>query len=161
MGELQKISSQRACVDSMHLASLKKFLNWYEDAHRPLPWRIHKDPYKIWISEVMLQQTTSQAVIPFYEKFLKRFPSLSVLAKAQEKTVIKYWAGLGYYQRARNLHKAAKLLDQKGTWPNTFEELQKLPGFGPYTSRAVASLAFEEPVGVVDGNVVRAAFPLL
>jgi A/G-specific adenine glycosylase len=102
----------------------------------------------------MLQQTTTQAVIPFYERFLARFPTLKDLATAPQSEVLKYWAGLGYYSRARNLHKAAQELDQKG-FPQTAAELIEYPGFGPYTSRAVSSLAFDEPVGVLDGNVIR------
>ncbi|OFZ31690.1 MAG: A/G-specific adenine glycosylase [Bdellovibrionales bacterium RIFCSPHIGHO2_01_FULL_40_29] len=129
-------------------------LHWYRQNRRVLPWRAHKDPYKIWISEVMLQQTTVVAVIPFYEKFLRRFPTVHSLAKASENEVLEHWAGLGYYSRARNLHKAAKHLSVSGFY-RTAEQLLELPGFGPYTSRAVASLAFDEPVGVLDGNVIR------
>jgi A/G-specific adenine glycosylase len=102
----------------------------------------------------MLQQTTVTAVIPYYEKFLKRFPTVHSLASAPLEDVLEMWAGLGYYSRARNLHKAAQALAENG-FPKTAEELLKLPGFGPYTSRAVASLAFDEPVGVLDGNVIR------
>lgn len=128
---------------------------WYMTHKRPLPWRTTKDPYKIWISETMLQQTTTQAVIPYYEKFVERFPSLKSLALANEGDVFAHWSGLGYYSRAKNLHRAAKELFQMKDFPETQQELQKLPGFGPYTSRAVSSLAFEEDVGVLDGNVIR------
>ena len=127
---------------------------WYEENKRELPWRKNKDPYQIWISEVMLQQTTVVAVIPYYEKFMKRFPTLAALAKAKENEVLEYWAGLGYYSRARNLHKAALQL-ATAAFPNTAAQLITYPGFGPYTSRAVASLAFSEKVGVLDGNVIR------
>ncbi len=127
---------------------------WYFENRRELPWRKSKDAYRIWISEVMLQQTTTQAVIPYYEKFLGRFPSVELLAEASEKEVVKYWAGLGYYSRARNLHKASKLL-AIGGFPKTADSLIAFPGFGPYTSRAVSSLAFGEKVGVLDGNVIR------
>lgn len=127
---------------------------WYLENHRPLPWRADRDPYKIWISEVMLQQTTVTAVVPFYERFLKRFPNIKILAEAQQEEVLKYWSGLGYYSRARNLHKAAQQLHLTG-FPKTFQDLLKLPGFGPYTARAVSSLAFNEVVGVLDGNVIR------
>jgi A/G-specific adenine glycosylase len=127
---------------------------WFVQNHRELPWRQSRDPYRIWISEVMLQQTTTQAVIPYYERFLQRFPRLQNLADANEKEVLKYWAGLGYYSRARNLHKAAKILALSG-FPPSAQELIQLPGFGPYTSRAVSSLAFGEKVGVLDGNVIR------
>ncbi|HPI39483.1 MAG TPA: A/G-specific adenine glycosylase [Pseudobdellovibrionaceae bacterium] len=127
---------------------------WYKENHRTLPWRKNKDPYQIWISEVMLQQTTVTAVVPYYERFLNRFPNVSALAAADEKEVLKYWSGLGYYSRARNLHKAAQIL-ATAPFPKTYQELLKLPGFGPYTARAVSSLAFNEAVGVLDGNVIR------
>ena len=133
----------------------KKLLTWYKKYKRELPWRQTKDPYSIWISEVMLQQTTSKAVIPYYQNFLKRFPNLSTLAKANKKEVFSIWSGLGYYRRAENLMKSAKAIDKKQAFPKTYKELLKLPGFGPYSSRSVSSLAFEEPVGVLDGNVIR------
>lgn len=139
----------------MDLALKRKFLQWFEQNHRPLPWRKTQDPYAIWISEVMLQQTTSQAVIPYYDKFLALFPTVKDLATASEGEVLQAWAGLGYYSRARNLHKAAKAIAAMGDFPQTAAELLALPGFGPYTSRAVSSIAFEERVGVLDGNVIR------
>lgn len=129
-------------------------ITWYVANRRELPWRKDRNPYRIWISEVMLQQTTVTAVIPFYEKFMTRFPTLETLASAQENEVIEYWAGLGYYSRARNLHKSAIRLAGTG-FHQTAAELLELPGFGPYTSRAVSSLAFGEHVGVLDGNVIR------
>lgn len=128
--------------------------DWYKKHSRPLPWRQSKDPYKIWLSEVMLQQTTVVAVIPYFEKFTQRFPTVHSLATAPENEVMEAWAGLGYYSRARNLHKAAKHISANG-FPQTAAELIELSGFGPYTSRAVASIAFNEPVGVLDGNVIR------
>ena len=128
---------------------------WFEKNHRPLPWRASKKPYPIWVSEIMLQQTTVKAVIPFYEKFIKKFPSIKVLAQAPLDEVYRYWAGLGYYSRARNLHRSAKEISKKTSFPKTYKELLKLPGFGNYTARAVSSQAFGEAVGVVDGNVVR------
>lgn len=130
-------------------------IKWYEQNARALPWRKNRDPYRIWISEVMLQQTTVAAVIPFYERMLARFPKLADLATADLSDVYTMWTGLGYYSRARNLHKAAIELHQLGQFPKTAEQLITLPGFGPYTSRAVASLAFDEAVGVLDGNVIR------
>ncbi len=133
----------------------KKLLVWFTKNKRELPWRKTKDPYKIWISEVMLQQTTSTAVIPYYNRFIKKFPNISSLAKADKKDLFPVWAGLGYYKRAENLISAAKKLKKKKNFPKTHEELLKLPGFGSYTSRAVSSLAFEESVGVLDGNVIR------
>jgi len=132
----------------------EKLIQWYQKNKRTLPWRASRDPYKIWISEVMLQQTTVTAVLPFYEKFMNRFPSVKSLAKASLEDVYEYWAGLGYYSRARNLHKAAQLFAEKG-FPQKADELIEFPGLGPYTSRAVSSLAFNEKVGVLDGNVIR------
>lgn len=132
-------------------------LEWYRKNRRPLPWRSHGDAYRIWISEVMLQQTTVAAVIPFYTRFIEHFPNVKKLATSSIEDVYHFWAGLGYYSRARNLHKAAQIInyDFKGKFPQTHTELIHLPGFGPYTSRAVASLAFNESVGVLDGNVIR------
>lgn len=132
----------------------KELINWYRSNKRDLPWRQSRNPYFIWISEVMLQQTTVVAVIPYFQKFIKRFPKVDDLAKADESDVLEMWAGLGYYSRARNLHKAAQIIHKTG-FPKKAEDLLKLPGFGPYTSRAVASIAFNEPVGVLDGNVIR------
>ncbi len=132
----------------------KELLNWYRINKRDLPWRKNRDPYRIWISEVMLQQTTVAAVVPYYEKFILRFPKVKDLANAEEPDVLEMWAGLGYYSRARNIHKSAKLISARG-FPQTAEALLELPGFGPYTSRAVSSLAFNEKVGVLDGNVIR------
>ncbi len=129
-------------------------IEWYRGVKRDLPWRKNRDPYRIWVSEVMLQQTTVAAVIPFYERFMKRFPTLKSLAEAPTEDVIENWAGLGYYSRARNLHKSAQVLHSRG-FPKTFAEFIELPGFGPYTARAVASLAFDEKTGVLDGNVIR------
>jgi A/G-specific adenine glycosylase len=132
----------------------RALINWYRSVRRELPWRLNKDPYRIWISEVMLQQTTVAAVVPFYEKFMKRFPNVKSLASAPLEDVLEYWAGLGYYSRAKNLHRSAQILAKSG-FPKTHSELIELPGFGPYTSRAVASLAFGEKTGVLDGNVIR------
>lgn len=137
----------------------KQLIAWYQQNKRVLPWRKNKDPYKIWISEVMLQQTTVAAVIPFYDKFMKRFPTVESLAKATLEDVYVMWAGLGYYSRARNLHKAAMLISDLirtgHGFPQGYQQLLELPGFGPYTARAVSSLAFGEKTGVLDGNVIR------
>jgi A/G-specific adenine glycosylase len=132
----------------------KLIARWYKTHHRPLPWRASRDPYRIWISEIMLQQTTVAAVAPYYERFIERFPSVKSLAASSLEEVLTLWSGLGYYSRARNLHRAAQHLAQTG-FPKSAALLLELPGFGPYTSRAVASLAFGESVGVVDGNVIR------
>ena len=132
----------------------QQLLEWYRQNKRELPWRKNRDAYRIWISEVMLQQTTVAAVVPYYEKFMKRFPTVKKLAAASEPEVLEMWAGLGYYSRARNLHRAAQAIAKSG-FPEKQAELIELPGFGPYTSSAVASLAFNEKVGVLDGNVIR------
>ncbi len=136
---------------------LEKFLNWYRENHRPLPWRNGRDPYRIWISEIMLQQTTTQAVIPFFEAFLKRFPDVETLAQSSLPDVLHMWSGLGYYSRARNIHQCAKQLVARGGFPQTWVEWIELPGIGPYTARAISSFAFDEKVGVLDGNVIRFA----
>lgn len=141
---------------TMKAKEVEKLKNWFLQHQRDLPWREDQDPYKVWISETMLQQTTSQAVIGYFTKFLERFPSLQALSQASIDEVYEMWAGLGYYSRARNLHKAAQQLHQDGGFQSqSYKELIQYPGFGPYTSRSVASIAFEEPVGVLDGNVIR------
>ncbi|MCB0420044.1 MAG: A/G-specific adenine glycosylase [Bdellovibrionales bacterium] len=133
----------------------KQLQKWYLENHRPLPWRESRDPYKVWISEIMLQQTTTTAVVPYFERFLKKFPHLKALASASEEDVVSAWAGLGYYSRARNVLKSAQLFDKNGGLPSTYEELLSYPGIGPYTSRSIASIAFGQDVGVLDGNVIR------
>lgn len=132
-----------------------RLLTWFRDNRRPLPWRLNRDPYRVWLSETMLQQTTTTAVIPYFERFLKHFPTLQDLAAAPETEILRQWAGLGYYSRARNLHRAAQQLVKRGEFPKSATELIELPGFGPYTARAVSSIAFGEAVGVLDGNVIR------
>lgn len=132
----------------------KTLETWFKENSRPLPWRKSKNPYRIWISEIMLQQTTVKAVIPFFNRFVKSFPTVKDLASASLEEVYDHWAGLGYYSRARNIHKAAKELANI-KFPKNYKDLLKLPGFGDYTARAVSSQAFAEPVGVVDGNVIR------
>jgi A/G-specific adenine glycosylase len=130
-------------------------LDWYRAGHRDLPWRRTSDPYRIWVSEIMLQQTRAQAVIPYYERFLTRFPSVEALASSAEEDVLALWAGLGYYSRARNLRLAAQQIASAGGFPRRYEELRELPGIGDYTAAAVASIAFGAAVPVVDGNVLR------
>ena len=134
-----------------------KLLKWYATHHRKLPWRETRDPYKIWISEVMLQQTTVPVVIPYYKKWLLRFPDIRTLSAAPLQQILKIWQGLGYYQRAKNLHRSARiLLDQYGgKIPEDYEGLIKLPGFGPYTTAAVLSIAYDKPFPVIDANVRR------
>ncbi|MDO8428953.1 MAG: A/G-specific adenine glycosylase [Candidatus Diapherotrites archaeon] len=135
----------------------QKLLNWLQKNQRNLPWRKQYNPYEVWVSEVMLQQTRMDQAVPYFELFIKQFPNLESLAKAKEDSVLKAWEGLGYYSRARNLHQAAKEIVNQldGKIPRTKNELEKLPGFGPYISSAVASIAFEQNEAVVDGNVVR------
>ena len=135
----------------------RRLLDWYDRNRRDLPWRASRDPYAIWVSEIMLQQTRVAVVVERYKEFLVRFPSLAALAAAPEQDVLALWSGLGYYRRARMLHKAAQfVLDHcGGTMPTTAEELQQLPGIGAYTAAAIASIAHGERVAVVDGNVER------
>jgi A/G-specific adenine glycosylase len=148
-------------------ASLRRFrrnlLTWYRHHQRPLPWRKTGDPYRIWVSEIMLQQTRVTAVLEHYKRFLKRFPTVRHLAKADEAEVLAMWSGLGYYRRARMLHRAAQLVvaDLAGRIPMSAGELRMLPGIGRYTSNAIASIAFGEAVAVVDGNVERVLARLL
>lgn len=132
----------------------RRLLGWYDTNRRDLPWRRTRDPYRIWLSEIMLQQTRVAAALPYYERFLKRFPDVRALARASESQVLSAWAGLGYYTRARNLHRAAKLIAASG-FPREYAALRALPGVGDYTAAAIASIAFNEPRAVVDGNVAR------
>ena len=130
-------------------------LKWFEENGRDLPWRETKDPYAIWLSEVILQQTRIQQGYAYWERFMQRFPTVNDLAEATEDEVLRYWQGLGYYSRARNLHTAAQQIVTLGHFPNTFEDIKKLKGVGDYTAAAVGSIAFNLPVAVVDGNVYR------
>ncbi|MGE5645209.1 MAG: A/G-specific adenine glycosylase [Acidobacteriota bacterium] len=132
----------------------RALLRWYRKAKRDLPWRLTRDPYRIWLSEVMLQQTRVAAALPYYERFLQRFPDAATLARAPEAEVLAAWAGLGYYSRARNVHKAAKLIAHAG-FPRDYDGIRALPGVGDYTAAAVASIAFDLPHAVLDGNVMR------
>lgn len=135
----------------------KRLLAWYARNQRAMPWRGTRDPYRIWVSEVMLQQTRVAVVMDYYARFLARFPSVHALARARSEEVLRLWAGLGYYSRARNLHAAAKkIVSQHGSkFPATYEGLCKLPGVGEYTAAAIASIAFGQPHAVLDGNVAR------
>src|SRR5262245_17687754 len=132
-----------------------RLLEWYRVGHRDLPWRATTDPYRIWISEIMLQQTRAQAVIPYYERFLTRFPTAEALPEAPEQDVLTAWAGLGYYSRARNLRRAALEIVKAGGFPRDYDHIRALPGIGDYTAAAVASIAFGSPHAVLDGNVLR------
>jgi A/G-specific adenine glycosylase len=135
----------------------QRLLVWFDQHKRDLPWRRDRDPYRVWLSEIMLQQTRVAAVIDHYERFLRRFPNIETLASAREATVLAAWSGLGYYRRARLLHAAAKNIvkEHGGKLPGRAEDLRALPGIGRYTASAIASIAFDEPVAVVDGNVER------
>jgi A/G-specific adenine glycosylase len=130
-------------------------LVWYRQGHRDLPWRRTNDPYRIWVSEIMLQQTRAQAVIPYYERFLERFPSANRLAQTSEEEVLAVWSGLGYYSRARNLRRAAQQIQAAGGFPREYDVIKQLPGVGDYTAAAIASIAFGLPHAVADGNVFR------
>ncbi|HTX75099.1 MAG TPA: A/G-specific adenine glycosylase, partial [Terracidiphilus sp.] len=135
----------------------QKLLEWFDRNARSLPWRETRDPYAIWVSETMLQQTRVSVVMDYYARFLSRFPTLYALAQASEAEVLAQWSGLGYYRRARALHESAKavLNEYKGEIPRTAAALSRLPGVGVYTAAAVASIAFGEAVPAVDGNVER------
>jgi len=142
-------------------AELSRFrrdlLAWYDAHRRDLPWRKDSNPYRVWVSEIMLQQTRVAAVLGHYARFMKRFPNVAVLARAREQSVLAAWSGLGYYHRARRMHQAAKKIvrDRGGRFPASAEEWMELPGIGRYTAAAIASIAFGEAVAAVDGNVVR------
>ena len=146
MWEEEKITSFR-----------EKLLVWYDVHKRDLPWRRTQDPYKIWISEIMLQQTRVDTVIPYYERFLDWFPTVAELALAPEEKLLKAWEGLGYYSRVRNMQQAAQQIIENhgGVFPSSFDEISKLKGIGPYTAGAIASIAFGLPEPAVDGNVMR------
>src|SRR5579863_3238130 len=135
----------------------KHLLAWYAVHARALPWRENRDPYRVWLSEIMLQQTRVAAVIEHYHEFLRRFPTVQKLAGAREASVLAAWSGLGYYRRARMLHAAAKVIvrEHDGKFPTCEEGWRELAGIGRYTAAAIASIAFNEQVAVVDGNVER------
>ncbi len=143
--------------DAAHRSLRRRLLAWYTRTRRDLPWRRTRDPYAIWISEAMLQQTRVETVIPYYERFLQTFPDVDGLASADLDEVLGLWAGLGYYSRARNLKRAAEQVRDRfdGALPDDVESLQSLPGIGRYTAGAIASIAFDRPAPVVDGNVAR------
>ncbi len=135
----------------------RRLLDHYDEARRELPWRGEEDPYRVWVSEVMLQQTRVETVVPYYKRWMERFPTLEALADAERDDILQLWKGLGYYSRARNLHRAAGVVRERfdGELPGTVEGLKELPGVGPYTAGAIASIAFDVPTPAVDGNVRR------
>lgn len=134
-----------------------KLIEWYDKNKRDLPWRNTNDPYRIWLSEIILQQTQVMQGLPYYQKFIRHFPSIQHLARAKEDEVLKLWQGLGYYSRARNLHHTAQVIVNLhgGSFPDNYDEIRKLKGIGDYTAAAIASFAFDLPFAVVDGNVYR------
>ena len=136
---------------------VKPIVKWYQENKRELPWRRDRDPYHIWISEIMLQQTRIESVKSYYTRFMEELPTIQHLANIQEEKLLKLWEGLGYYSRARNLQKAAKIIVEQynGKMPTSYVELLKLPGIGEYTAGAIASIAFGEKVPAIDGNVLR------
>lgn len=135
----------------------RRLVSWYRRNARDLPWRKTRDPYRIWVSEIMLQQTRVETVIPYYGRFLKRFPDIGSLASAPESDVLEHWAGLGYYRRARQLQAAARQIVERhdGVFPSDYPSIRDLPGIGDYTSAAIASISFRLPYAVLDGNVMR------
>jgi A/G-specific adenine glycosylase len=135
----------------------RQLLGWFSKRKRDLPWRTTKDPYRIWLSEIMLQQTRVAVVVPYYESFLLRFPDMQALARARAEAVLSHWAGLGYYSRAENMLRAAQEIDARhaGRFPSEYEAALALPGIGRYTAAAVLSIAYEKPLAVLDGNVAR------
>jgi A/G-specific adenine glycosylase len=154
-------------ISTVHQPGLPRLrralLTWYDAHRRELPWREHPDPYRVWVSEIMLQQTRVAAVLEHYARFMKRFPTVQSLACAREQSVLALWSGLGYYHRARRMQQAAKIIvrERGGVFPATSAEWLGLPGIGRYTAGAIASIAFGEPVAVVDGNVQRVLSRLL
>jgi A/G-specific adenine glycosylase len=150
------MAGEKTSRDAMNAAAFRRrLLRWFHQHQRKLPWRGERDPYRILVSEIMLQQTRVAVVEDRYKKFIAQFPAVERLAQAREQTVLAAWSGLGYYRRARNLHAAAKEISAMGRFPRTAGALRQLPGIGRYTANAVASIAFGEPAAVVDGNVKR------
>lgn len=146
---------------TLYIVSEREFarvlLKWYQHHKRSLPWRDTRDPFRIWLSEIILQQTRVAQGLAYYNDFVKAFPTVQALASASEQKILRHWEGLGYYTRARNLHQSARMItkEMNGDFPNSYAQLLKLPGVGPYTAAAIASIAFDERVAVLDGNVYR------
>jgi A/G-specific adenine glycosylase len=145
-------------MNNQKLSTFRRILlNWYASSHRPMPWKGEKNPYYIWLSEIILQQTRVEQGLPYFEKFKQTYPTIQDLAAAPEDEVMKLWEGLGYYSRARNLQATAKFVSRElnGVFPDTYENIRALRGVGPYTAAAIASFAYDLPHAVVDGNVFR------
>src|ERR1019366_8746690 len=140
-----------------HKDIVQRLLVWFARNARPLPWRRTRDPYAIWVSEIMLQQTQVKTVLPYWERWMRALPDLAALAKAKPHTLHKLWEGLGYYTRVRNLQRAARLIVERhgGRLPDDFDALLALPGIGRYTAGAICSIAFDQPQPILDGNVIR------
>jgi A/G-specific adenine glycosylase len=141
----------------MRAAFQRRLLAWFQEHRRELPWRASRDPYRVWVAEIMLQQTRIAAVIPYYQRFLKQFPDVRSLANSRQERVLRLWSGLGYYSRARNLRRAAQriLTHHDGAFPDSMDQALDLPGIGHYTAAAVLSIAYSQPHAVLDGNVAR------
>lgn len=141
----------------LDLTFTQAMTDWYGENKRDLPWRKDKEPYHVWVSEIMLQQTRVEAVREYYTRFMKELPTVKALAQADEQTLLKLWQGLGYYNRIRNMHKAAAVVEEDfgGEFPKSYEEIKTLPGIGDYTAGAIASICFDQRIAAVDGNVLR------
>jgi A/G-specific adenine glycosylase len=159
MGGMTAVGNTKVNIQRSRLRSgdpiLGPLAKWFERQQRILPWREQPTTYRVWISEIMLQQTQVITVVPYFEKFLGRFPTVESLAEAPLEDVLLHWAGLGYYSRARNIHKAARLVVEKGRFPKTREEWIEIPGVGEYTAGAILSIALNQPEAILDGNVER------
>lgn len=158
MGKIVNITKDRKQSEEKTFEWIvEPLLRWYEIQARQLPWRENRDPYRVWVSEIMLQQTRVEAVIAYFNRFMENFSEIQTLAEAEEEEVLKLWEGLGYYSRARNLKKAAEIICEKhkGIFPKDYKEILALPGIGKYTAGAISSIAFGMPRAAVDGNVLR------
>ena len=153
-----RIAAMRSLLAVGHRSKVQRsLLAWFREHRRELPWRANRDPYRIWVAEIMLQQTRIAVVEPYYDRFLRSFPSIDALVRARPRDVLRLWAGLGYYSRARNLHRAAREIVTRhgGVFPRTYEETLALPGIGRYTAAAILSIAYDMPLAAVDGNIAR------
>lgn len=153
----QNVNGEDSMEENLLEEIVAPLLDWYRANCRRLPWRENRDPYRVWVSEIMLQQTRVEAVIPYYERFMEQLPSIDALAACGDEELFKLWEGLGYYSRARNLKAAAQMICAKhqGRFPQEYDKIRALPGIGAYTAGAIASIAFEAPAAAVDGNVLR------
>ena len=153
----QNVNGEDSMEENLLEEIVAPLLDWYRANCRRLPWRENRDPYRVWVSEIMLQQTRVEAVIPYYERFMEQLPTIDALAACGDEELFKLWEGLGYYSRARNLKAAAQMICAKhqGRFPQEYDKIRALPGIGAYTAGAIASIAFEAPAAAVDGNVLR------